>query len=138
MRCKLIPFAAVALNAAAMSAPAPDMAASVPTRPLQAVWQMPEEPCAGSGPAYALLVSQQTPVPLRWPQFPREPEPRPLPQQAGRGYPGSSLGWSNYGRSPDDGTSTTYRIWPRSGRIYPPPYDNPSPPEPVRWPEYRR
>ena len=97
------------------------------------------QPYAGSVlPADALLVSQQTPVPLRWPQFQREPEPRPLPQKAGRGYPGSSLGWSSYGRSPDDGASIIYRIWPRSGRIYPPPYDNPSPPEPVRWPEYRR
>lgn len=107
-------FAAVMLNAAAMAA------AGTALAPAQAVWQ----------------VAAARPEPLRWPQFPREPEPRPLPQKAYRKPPGSSLGWSSYGRAPNGGTTSTYRSWPRSGRIYPPPYGLPCRPEPLRWPEY--
>lgn len=113
MRQKFSGFAALALNAAIMLAAATGMA----------------------GNAQA---NQQTPEPIRWPQFQREPEPRPLPQQANRHRPGSSLGWGSYGRSPGGGTTTGYRRWPRSGQEYPPPYGGNRQPEPVRWPEYRQ
>lgn len=131
MHEKFIAAAAVVLNAI-VPALASTVVAPQPHHSAQ-----PREDSAPQAP-YALRVSQNTSVPLRWPEFRREPEPRPIPQQGPRNYPGSSLGGSAYGRSPGGGTTTSHRIWPRSGRVYPAPYNNPSPPEPLRWPEYPR
>lgn len=136
MHEKFNSIAAVVLSATFMSLSGPVVAATVQIPQLQPSQQLRPQIAPKVPPA--VLVSQQTPVPLRWPEFAREPEPRPLPQQGQRNYPGSTLGNSAYGRSPGGGTTTTHHIWPRSGRIYPPPYNHPSPPEPLRWPEYQR
>lgn len=80
------------------------------------------------------LTVQYAPEPIRWPEYPREPSPRPLPRPSAA--PGSSLSWSGYGRSPGGGTAPSFKRWPRAGRVYAPTY-SPSPPEPVRWPEYQ-
>lgn len=164
---KLVSFVAVIVNAAGMLVSISGMASTVlaPTRvPVQQMpgasgaWFSPgvapacccaisdlagvQQPCRDAvvnthAPA-PFMVSQRTTEPIRWPEYQREPAPQPIPSRQPPYYhrPASSLSWSSYGRAPDGGTTTSFRRWPQSGHIYPPPYSS-SPPEPVRWPEYR-
>lgn len=145
MRRKITHFTALVLAAASMLAPASGVTRTrTPAGPKNAP-QTQEESDArlrlttmrgvaaeDLAAGASVLVAQNTAEPMRWPEYPREPVISPATSRR----PTSTLSRGSYGRSPGDGTAPSFKRWPQAGRVYAPPY-NASPPEPVRWPEYR-